>query len=55
MKKTFEELLEGRVQISLLNEPPQPFAEEKSYRRESAREIARKRWRMIKQELREER
>ncbi len=40
--------------ISLINEPTQPIkpiVREK----ESAREIARKRWRMIKRELREER
>lgn len=41
--KTFEELLEGKVCLSLINEPPQPVEPGKSY---SAREIARKHWGM---------
>jgi hypothetical protein len=40
---TFEELLEGEVSISLLNEPPQPVEVEM---RLTAREIARRRWKM---------
>jgi hypothetical protein len=40
-RKTFEELLEAKVQISLINEPPQV-----EMRRLTAREIARRRWGM---------
>jgi hypothetical protein len=46
--------------ISLINEPPQPISEEKRIESEekriesySAEEKARKRWRLIKRELRE--
>jgi hypothetical protein len=48
MKKArFEDLLAGEVSsLSLINEPPQPVEPEKSYLRESAREIARRRWGM---------
>jgi hypothetical protein len=42
MKQTLEDLLEAKVQISLLNEPAQPTEPP----RESAREIARRRWKM---------
>ena len=47
--KTFEELLEGKMELSLINQP----CERREEAKESAREIARKRWRMIKRELRE--
>ena len=49
MKQTMEDLLAGEARLSLINEPPQPERREG----ESAREIARKRWRMIKREMRE--
>jgi hypothetical protein len=39
----FDDLLAGVASLSLINEPPQPVEPEKSY---SAREIARRRWRM---------
>ena len=49
MKKAkFEELFAGVASLSLINEPPQPIEPEKSY---PAREIARRRWGMIKREL----
>jgi hypothetical protein len=52
MKRTkFDDLLAGEVcSLSLINEPLVSEDEEKSY---SAEALARKRWRMIKREVRE--
>jgi hypothetical protein len=50
--KKFEDLLAGEVCLSIINEPPQPIQPERREEaiRESAREIADRRWRMIKRE-----